>query len=232
MDYRLIVGAEQNMPLAPHMVPDMSGDDSWEELPISNRLLLLLRRSPGTRKPIALQVGSTTNRTSCIRRHFKIRLWEQIWEKPKTNAMPVREKVIPPPEVQRNSLLRRTGWSLYRKQHKRSIMRGKKVLPGQTTFAARCRCRIRDSRSCLLHHFRVSHEEISSFKADNFFAGRRAAWLTESSSIPRTTSVVEGSTHLHGWKGGPKRLQTARVVLKLCAHWDNSGGPTVMKSSR
>ena len=74
MDYRLIVGAEQNMPLAPHMVPDMSGDDSWEELPISNRLLLLLRRSPGTRKPIALQVGSTTNRTSCIRRHFKIRL--------------------------------------------------------------------------------------------------------------------------------------------------------------
>ena len=177
MDYRLIVGAEQNMPLAPHVVPDMSGDDSWEELPISNRLLI-------------------------------------------------------PPEVQRNSLLRRTGWSLYRKQHKRSIMRGKKVLPGQTTFAARCRCRIRDSRSCLLHHFRVSHEEISSFKADNFFAGRRAAWLTESSSIPRTTSVVEGSTHLHGWKGGPKRLQTARVVLKLCAHWDDSGGPTVMKSSR
>ena len=61
MDYRLIVGAEQNMPLAPHMVPDMSGDDSWEELPISNRLLLLLRRSPGTRKPIALQVGSSRN---------------------------------------------------------------------------------------------------------------------------------------------------------------------------
>ena len=73
MDYRLIVGAEQNMPLAPHVAPDMSGDDSWKELPISNRLLLL-RRSLGTRKPIALQVGSTTNRTSCIRRHFKIRL--------------------------------------------------------------------------------------------------------------------------------------------------------------
>ena len=100
MDYRFIVGAEQNMPLAPHVAPDMSGDDNWEELLISNRLLLLLRRSPGTRKPVALQVGSITNRTSCIRRHFNTRVWEQIREKPKTNAMPVREKVVPPPEVQ------------------------------------------------------------------------------------------------------------------------------------
>ena len=33
---------------------------------------------------------------------------------------------------------------------------------------------MRDSSSCLLHHFRGSHEEISSFNADNFWAGRRA----------------------------------------------------------
>ena len=46
--------------------------------------------------------------------------------------------------------------------------------------------------------------------------GRQAIWLTESTSIPRTTSTVEGPTHLP---------QTAIAVLKLCAHWDDSGGP-------
>ena len=99
MDYRFIVGVEQNMPLAPHVAPYMSGNDNWEELLISNRLLLL-RRSPRTRKPVVLQIGPKTNRTSCIGRHFDPGLWDQTWEKTKTNAMPVREKVVPPPEVQ------------------------------------------------------------------------------------------------------------------------------------
>ena len=54
MDDHFIVGAKQNMPLAPHVAPNMSGNDNWEELLISNRLLLL-RRSPRTRKPVALQ---------------------------------------------------------------------------------------------------------------------------------------------------------------------------------
>ena len=131
-----------------------------------------------------------------------------------------------------NSLLRQNGWSLLWKQRKRSIMQCKKVLSGQPTFAAWCRCLIGDSRSCLLHHFHVSHKVISSFKANNFSAGRRATWLTESSSIPRTTSTVEEPTFLPGWRGRHKRLHTAIAVLKLCAHWDDSGGLTVMKSSR
>ena len=99
MDHCFIVGAEQNMPLAPQVAPYMGGNDDWEELLISNRLLLL-RRGLRTRKPVALQIGPKTNRTSCIRRHFDPRLWDQAREKPKTNAMPVREKVVPPPEVQ------------------------------------------------------------------------------------------------------------------------------------
>ena len=59
MDYHIIVRVEQDMPLAPHVAPDMSSDDDWEELLISNRLLLL-RRCPRTRKPVALKIGSIT----------------------------------------------------------------------------------------------------------------------------------------------------------------------------
>ena len=76
MDYRFIVRAEQNMPLAPHVAPYMSSNDNWEELLISNRLLLL-RRSPRTHKPVALQIGPITKRTSCIGRHFDLSLWDQ-----------------------------------------------------------------------------------------------------------------------------------------------------------
>ena len=66
MDYCIIVLVEQDMPIAPHVAPDMSSDDSWEELLKSNRLLLL-RRCPRTHKPVALQIGSITKRSSCIR---------------------------------------------------------------------------------------------------------------------------------------------------------------------
>ena len=59
MDYPIIVRVEQEMPLVPHVAPDVSSDDDWEELLISNRLLLL-RRSPRTRKPVALKIGSIT----------------------------------------------------------------------------------------------------------------------------------------------------------------------------
>ena len=92
MDYRFTVEAEQNMPLAPHVAAYMSSNDNWDELLISNRLLLL-RRSPGTCKPEALQIGPKTNRTSCIGRHFDPCPWDQAREKPKTNAMPVRKAI-------------------------------------------------------------------------------------------------------------------------------------------
>ena len=59
MDYCIIVQVDQDVPLAPHVTPDLSSDDDWEELLISNRLLLL-RRCPRTRKPVALKRGSIT----------------------------------------------------------------------------------------------------------------------------------------------------------------------------
>ena len=66
MDYRIIVRTEEEMPLAPHVAPDMSSDNDLEELLISKRLLLL-RRCPRTRKPVAPQIGSITKQFSCIR---------------------------------------------------------------------------------------------------------------------------------------------------------------------
>ena len=131
-----------------------------------------------------------------------------------------------------NSWLRRMGWSLLRKQHNRSIMRRKKVRPGHTTLAAWCKWPIRDSSSCLLHHFRGSQEAIKFWIAKSFSCGRRATWLWESSSIPRTVSTVEGPIHLPGCRGRPSRWQTSIAVAKFCAHWRDRGGPAVMKSSR
>ena len=32
MDYRIIVWVEKDVRLAPHVAPDMSSDDDWEEL--------------------------------------------------------------------------------------------------------------------------------------------------------------------------------------------------------
>jgi len=45
---------EKDVLLAPHVSPNMSSDDNWKELLISNGLLLL-KRSPGTSKPKALR---------------------------------------------------------------------------------------------------------------------------------------------------------------------------------
>ena len=72
------------------------------------------------------------------------------------------------------------GWSFFRKQHKRSIMRRRNILPGQTTLAVWCKWPISDSSSRLLHHLQGSHERISRFRATNFSAGRCATWPTES----------------------------------------------------
>ena len=38
MDYCIIVQVDQDVPLAPHVAPDLSSDDDWEELLISNML--------------------------------------------------------------------------------------------------------------------------------------------------------------------------------------------------
>ena len=130
-----------------------------------------------------------------------------------------------------NSRLRRIGWSFFWKQHERSIMRRKKVLPGQTTFAAWCKWPISDLSSCLLHHFWSSQEAINSCKAESLSAGSRATWLIESSSMPKIVRTSAGPTHLSGWRGSPSRPQTARAVFRLCVHWGESGGPTVMKGN-
>ena len=99
MDYRFIVGAEQNMPLAPHVAAYMSSNDNWEELLISNKT------AAAEKEPTNLQTRSPSDRpqnqsNQLHRTTLRPCLWDQAREKPKTNAMPVTEKVVPPPEVQ------------------------------------------------------------------------------------------------------------------------------------
>ena len=134
MDYRIIVWAEQDMLLVPHVAPAMSSNDNWEELFISNRLLLL-RRHPRNRKPVALLIDFITKWSSCIRWHLDIRLWDQTWEKPKTNAMPGSErKCCHRTRSKWNSLLGRTGWAFFESSIKGRSWGCKKVLPGQNTL--------------------------------------------------------------------------------------------------
>ena len=81
---------------------------------------------------------------------------------------------------------------------------------------------MRDSKSHLLQDFRGSHDLIKHFRADSFSAGKRAIWLTES------TSTVAGPSHFPGWRGRPSCLQAANAIARLCAHSGESGGPAVM----
>ena len=90
---------------------------------------------------------------------------------------------------------------------------------------------MRDSSLRLLHHLRGSHELIRPCKADSLFAGKRAAWLIESSSNPNTTSTVAGPSHFPRWRGRPGHLQTGSAVLMLCTQC-REGETVVTKSFR
>ena len=66
----------------------------------------------------------------------------------------------------------------------------------------------------------------------SFPSGRCATWARESNSMPRAANTGVGPTHLPGWRGKPKRSQTNSAVLRFCAHWEESEGPAVTKSSK
>ena len=53
--------------------------------------------------------------------------------------------------------------------------------------------------------------------------GKRASWLTESSSMPKVTMQVVGPTFLEGWRGKPSVAQTDEAVDKLFSHWGEVG---------
>ena len=66
----------------------------------------------------------------------------------------------------------------------------------------------------------------------SFPSGRCATWARESNSMPRAANTGVGPTHLPGRRGKPKRSQTNSAVLRFCAHWEESEGPAVTKSSK
>ena len=192
--------------------------------------LLLLRNSPRACEPEAGEVGPQTKGTGSIRCKstaghspgYNQKLTPCHWAKRWSHHCRSRW----------NSLLNWMGWSFLRKQLKRSIIRWRDVLPGHTTLAAWCKWPMSDSSLHLKHPLRGSHEWISSFKDCSFSSGRCATWVRESNSMPWTASSGVCPTHFPGWRGKPKRSQTNNTVLRFCAHWGESGGPAVMKSSK
>ena len=107
----------------------------------------------------------------------------------------------------RNSTLRRMGWSGWRKTQRRLIIRRKKVRPGQTTCHAWCSFPSSSSSCVRVHHRFCCHSLRSCLRASNLTLGRRAIWRMESNSIPKTIKQVAGPSVLSGCKGMP--MQTA-----------------------
>ena len=95
MEYLLIVRAEKDMFLDPKVSPDMSCENCREELLVRNRLQLL-GRNPGASKPMTLHVCAVAELAGSVRRYFNISLWQQSWEEPEANDMPILQKMVPP----------------------------------------------------------------------------------------------------------------------------------------
>ena len=131
-----------------------------------------------------------------------------------------------------NSTLRRIGWESFRKQDNKSIIRRRKVWPGQTTMRAWCNRPINDWRSFLVQHLRVDQWVRASSKVKNLSAGRRAIWAAVSNSILRTTMQEAGAKHFWRCKGRPNLATTATATWRLEAQTTEFAGAAIMKSSK
>ena len=182
------------------MAPDVGGDYYWEQFFVGNGLLLL-RRRPRPCEPEALENSPKPKDPAASEETSTSAAGSKPGKSQKLTPCHCDKNWCHQSKSRWNSLLRQIRWSFLRKQHKRSIMRRRKVLPGQTTLAARCRWPMRDSSSHPLQCLRGSHKLIRPCKASSISAGRRATWLTESNSIPRTTSTVARPSHFPRWRG-------------------------------
>ena len=127
-----------------------------------------------------------------------------------------------------HSLLRRIGWSFFRKQHSRSIIQYKNVRLGQKTFAAWSMPR---APVCCATSGPTTMQLTPSRPQASKLGGEPPDWQN-SSSMPRIVSTGAGPTHLPGWRGKPSWSHIAKAVLRFLSHWVKPGGPAVIKSSR
>ena len=119
----------------------------------------------------------------------------------------------------RNSTLRRMGWSGWRKTQRRLIIRRKKVRPGQTTWKAWCSFPRSDSSCVRVHHRFCCHSFRSCLRASNLTLGRRAIWRMESNSIPKIIKQVAGyrsdANVVNGLKNDSSYEFIGEVILKI-----------------
>ena len=73
-----------------------------------------------------------------------------------------------------------------------SKIRLQKVLPGATTFAANESVPAKDSSSLLVQFLRVNQPSSHAFRSDSLSAGSRISHFTESSSMPKKVTQVDG----------------------------------------
>ena len=202
------------------MTPHMSSHDEGKKLQKGDRGRGPSRR-PGSGKPSGTpNCPKTMHGPSSIGRHKQVWEWGDGRHAEKTNSIPGREELTPPGQIATKFEIEanRVGWGPKR--------------PGGIILQTCWREPMSDSNSFRVHHRFVDDARSRSIVAANLWGGRRATWATESSSMPKNTSVEEGPLHLPGWRGRQSWWNTDRAIVTLVAHSEEFAGARVRKSSR
>ena len=202
----LIIATKQDVLSRPMSSPNSGCKNNWKQFLISDGLRLLrvrqgtanyapLRYAPNPKDPDASETTSTSAGGDMPGKSQKLTPFHED------------KKVCHHSRSRRNSWFKRMGWSRLRKQHNKSIIRCKKVRPGQTTLAACCRWPINDFSCPRLHHFLERHCWTIRQATSNLSVGSLAICATESNSLPKTTITEEGPSQLRWWRGKPRVRQ-------------------------
>ena len=105
------------------------------------------------------------------------------------------------------------------------------VRPGFTTFVACCNRPTRDSIS-LFVAFRFLSQVASRLRIlCSLSAGRRAIISWVSKVMPRNVRLWEGPSTFSRASGMPRVEHTSLIMVRLRAHVEDPGGPSIKKSS-
>ena len=115
---------------------------------------------------------------------------------------------------------------------KRSMALRRNVLPGLTTRQACCSVPTRDSSCRRRHTLRCNHWARRPLRRHSLSWGRRSTPSIVSSSMPRNVRRCDGPSSFANARRTPRSAQTDSILSRFCWHSAESGGPSVIKSSR
>ena len=210
----LIIATKQDVVSRPLSSPNSGCKNNWEQFLLSDGLRLLWVH-PGTAEPFTIEVNAPNPKDPDASEMTSTSAGGDMPGKSqKLTPFHEDKKVCHHSMSRQNSWFKRMGWSRLRKQHNKSIIRCKKIRPGQTTLAVCCRWPINDSSCPRLHNLLEHHCWTIWQATSNLSVGSLAICVTKSNSMPKTTITEEGPTHLRGCRGKPRVRQTCLAMLR------------------